>query len=212
MGRRDESTPRFGGRSAPRFDNDALSIHWDRVRSHIGQRQLSMGQWVAGVFDPYLVTRAHQHPDCNIDGVLGAGSNDNLLGLTADCARSLQILGKGLSQFHQTARVGVTQMLRSERTGREVGQLPPDFGRTGVDQSSAGVKRQPLGVDLGSLKLDDGQRRSEIFSCRTTAPLRQFDKVGEIAANKSARSRPRNEVTFSQQLFVRCDDRGARRT
>jgi hypothetical protein len=144
MRRRDESAPGSGGGPTARFNNYALFIDRDRVRSHIGQRKLRMGQSVARVLHPYLVTRAHQHPDCNLDGVLGAGGNDDLLGFATNCACSLQILGKGLAQFHQTAGVCVTKVLRPKRTGREVGQLPPHLGCTAVNQSSASVKRQAL--------------------------------------------------------------------
>ena len=52
-----------------------------------------------------------------LQGLLSAAGNDDLLGLTMNCARSLQILGNGSAQFHQTARMAVTEVLRSERAG-----------------------------------------------------------------------------------------------
>ena len=87
---RDESRARPRRRAPAGVDDQTLGVDRNRVRPHLGEQQLRVGQGITGVLDPDLVARRKQHTDRDVDRLLGAGRNDDLIGLATDRARHLR--------------------------------------------------------------------------------------------------------------------------
>ena len=57
---RDERRSRLGRQAHPRLDGDAVPIDGNRVWSHLGQQELRVGQRIARVFYPHVVSRRQE--------------------------------------------------------------------------------------------------------------------------------------------------------
>ncbi|MCY1532846.1 hypothetical protein D9M68_681410 [compost metagenome] len=90
---------------------DAFVIH--RHRDHVDARvgQQAARAPVAGIFHPCLVARVGQQARDQVDGLVDAGGQDDLLGLAAHRARQPQVLGQHAPQRHIAAVVGIGQQL-----------------------------------------------------------------------------------------------------
>ncbi len=89
---RDEDRARPRRRAPASVDDQALVVDRDRVRPHLGKQQLRVGEGIAGVLDPDLVAWRKQDPDGNVDRLLGAGRDDDLIRLAADRAGHPEIV------------------------------------------------------------------------------------------------------------------------
>ena len=92
MRRRDEdgSRPR---RPAPAgIDDQTLLVDRDRMRAHLGEQKLCVGQRIAGILDPHLLAWRKQHADRDVDRLLGARGNDDLIRFALNRARRPQVV------------------------------------------------------------------------------------------------------------------------
>jgi hypothetical protein len=108
-----EHSPRFGGRSYAGADIEPLSIDRNRTSLYAGGNQGLLCQGITGVFDPRLHIGLEQHPDHEINRVLGAGGNDDLPGIALHGARRTQLVANGRAKFGQAARIGITEVIVS---------------------------------------------------------------------------------------------------
>ena len=58
---------------------NAVPIDGNRVWSHLGQQELHVGQRIARVFYPHVVSRRQSHANGDIDRMPRAGGDDDLL-------------------------------------------------------------------------------------------------------------------------------------
>jgi len=84
--------PCLGRCTKPSVDDQTLPIDRDGVRPHLGQQKLRMGQGVAGVLDPRIVRGCQQDPDGDVDCMLSAWGDDNLLRFAAHGAGRFEVL------------------------------------------------------------------------------------------------------------------------
>jgi hypothetical protein len=57
------------------------------MRPHLGEYQLRVSQRITWVFDPHIIAGREQHTDREIDCLLSAGGDDDLLGIAAHPSR-----------------------------------------------------------------------------------------------------------------------------
>jgi hypothetical protein len=68
-------------------DDQTLAIDGNGMRPRLGEQQLRVGQRITGILDPHLVAGREQHTDRDVDCLLGAGRDDDLLGVATHRAR-----------------------------------------------------------------------------------------------------------------------------
>jgi len=120
--------------------------------------ELSVGQRVAGILDPHLVAGHEQHADRDIDCLLGSGGNDDLLGVATHRARRPQIVADAPAQLDEACRIGVAEIVGSERADRAMRQPAPSLGAARIDQRTAGIKRAGVQLHGRSLEVGKGLR------------------------------------------------------
>ena len=97
MGRRDVDEPGPGRRAGATADVETLRVDRDRRQTDPGRDQGAPRALVAGVLDPRGVTRIEEYPRREIDGLLGAGHDDDLRRLAAHGARLAEVGGDRLA-------------------------------------------------------------------------------------------------------------------
>src|SRR5262249_48318912 len=106
-------------------------------------------------FHPHLVACPQGHTDHDVDGVLGARGDDNLVRLASHRSRYAQILAYRRPQLEETAWVGIPQMARTEGAQRAVGELAPGLHRPPIDQRAPHVERPVVAADGRFRKLTE---------------------------------------------------------
>jgi hypothetical protein len=140
-------------------DAQAFGVDRDRLQHGIRQHELASRQEIAGILHPHPVARRQQHADRDVDRLLGAGGDDDLLGIRAHPARRLQILGDGAAQLDEAARIGIAEMLRAERAHRAMRELAPDLDGARIDERAPGVERPFVGLRRRRREFGEGARR-----------------------------------------------------
>jgi hypothetical protein len=105
--------------------------------------------------------------------LLGAGRDDDLLGVATRRARRSQIVTDVLAQLGQASGIGVAGVIRAEPAHGTMGQAAPRLGGTRIDQRAAGVERAGVALHRRSLEVGTGVRRCRhgaLCRARSAAP------------------------------------------
>ena len=123
---------------------DAVLVDRHVTKLHFGGGERAVGHRVARILHPHFIAAAQQHADHDIDCVLGARGDDDLIRLATHRARGLQIIANAAAQPDETACVRIAKMDRVERTQRPRAQLPPHIRRSRIDQRARCGERPGL--------------------------------------------------------------------
>ena len=128
--RRGEHQP---GAAGHRVDEQALAV--DRHRDHPGAvaREQVAGEGVAGILHDHHVAGLQQHPGDQVERLLGAVGDHDVVGFGLDPARVRQVAREGGAQVGMALRLGVRA--RARRRGGRRGEQPPP----GVEREEGGV-------------------------------------------------------------------------
>ncbi len=189
----------------------------DRRRTGLqaAMRQAAVGHRVAGVFDPYLIPGTEQGAHGDVDGVLRAGGDDHLVGIAAHGPRRPHVVAHSRTQLRQAARIGVTEIGRSHGADRaQAGAAPCVLGAL-VHHAAPGGERlvvqgRLVGRDDGSERPGPVGREPWPHGPRIAGGARgRGEWFRQVLADKSARTDPRGQPAFGDQLIVGRHHRGS---
>ena len=84
-----------------------------------------MRQRVSGILDPDVLVGTAEDADDNIDGLLGAGGDDDLFRIASDRAGGAQVVADIAAKCDRALGIAITEMLGVERTKRASRQFAP---------------------------------------------------------------------------------------
>ena len=212
MRRGDEGHARLGRRLDPGCDHDPVPVH--RRMKDVGphRRQGVAGGRIAGILHPHPVAVLQQHPGGDVDGVLGAGRDDHLVGLADHPARGPQIVADRRPQRVVAAGVGIAEVDRIEMAQRPPRRSRPGVLRARIQQGAPGREQPLLGLRRRQRRLvqladarGHHRRLVRLGRCRL-----QFGDAGKVAGDIGARARPADRIALGQQQIVGGHNRGPR--
>src|SRR5579863_4316150 len=137
---RDEHGARFRAPADALGDIDAVVV--DRYRTDLRARpdERKARQRVSWILDPdFLVWTLHDTGH-DIDSLLGAGRDHDLLGFASHSTRGMKIIADGFAQFRQTMRVAVAKVAPCKGSQCARGELAPLFGSARVHQCAPQIE------------------------------------------------------------------------
>jgi hypothetical protein len=145
-------------RTPARAHVEALRVDGDGTQRDAGRRQRPARHRVAGILDPDFIARRKQHPYGNVDRVLGARGDDDLLRARAHAARGAEIIADGAAQLRQSARVGIAAVDRIEAAKHLLGEPAPDLDGARVDEHARIGERAVFVFDGNGAERGEGAR------------------------------------------------------
>ena len=213
MRRSDEGGAGSWRRTQARAHVEALRVDGDRTKRDAGRRQRPARHRVAGILDPDLVARRKQHPYRNVDRMLGARGDDDLLRARAHAARGAEIIADGAAQLRQSARVRIAAVDRIEAAKHLLGEPAPDLDGARVDEHARIGERAVFVFDGDGAEHGEGarlrrkrRRRARGLASPRPQPLDRFRQVG---ADVGAGADAAGQIAFGEKLLISGNDRSA---
>ena len=148
----------FGAGTQAGAHVEALRVDGDRTKRDAGRRQRPPRHRVARILDPDLVARRKEHPYRNVDRMLGARGDDDLLRARAHAARGAEIIADRAAQLRQSARVGIAAVDRIETAKHLLGEPAPDLDGARVDEHARIGERAVFVFDRDGAERGEGAR------------------------------------------------------
>lgn len=216
MGRGDERQSRVGLPGDSGGDVQAVIV--DRDRHDVGSRghERGPGPEVAGVLQPRRIAWIEQYPRAELQGLLRAGHDDDLVGGAADATSRPEVSGDRFAERCVSGRVVIAHQFASGLSHAGGDQPGPEVGWKGLERGQADLECGQVGRHAdyrgqgnarggGDPVAPGGQPtgdRLPVLAGYTRGPGRH-QLVGEYPGNEGPRASAPFEITLGEKLLKR---------